>query len=85
MSGHHLPEMWGFLSRIDVGELSTRFTSITSARAARSQLKGLRDNADLRLVCINDDVERPSSVDEVNELLHKWFEEKWPLPAGWEA
>ncbi|KAK0436583.1 hypothetical protein EV421DRAFT_1831355 [Armillaria borealis] len=71
--------------RYVVGELATRFTSITTIGAARSQLKSLKDNADLRLVCINDDVERPSSVDEVNELLHKWFDEKWPLPAGWEA
>ncbi|KAK0201124.1 hypothetical protein DFS33DRAFT_1479637 [Desarmillaria ectypa] len=71
--------------RYVVGELATRFASITTVGAARSQLKGLRDNADLRLLCINDDVEKTSSVDKVNEILHQWFDEKWPSPAVWEA
>ncbi|KAK0462958.1 uncharacterized protein EV420DRAFT_1521921 [Desarmillaria tabescens] len=71
--------------RYVVGELATRFLSITTVGSARSQLKSLKDNADLRLVCINDDVEKPSSVDEVNEMLHQWFDEKWPVTAGWEA
>lgn len=71
--------------RYVVGELGTRFASITTVGSARSQLKSLKDNADLRLVCINDDLESPSSVVEVNDILHRFFEEKWPLPAVWEA
>jgi hypothetical protein len=41
------------------------------------------NNPNISLIVINDDIK--DTFEEADELMRRWLEKRWPIPAAWEA
>lgn len=65
------------------GDSPFYFSIIYNEVAAHQQFDQMDKNPNISLSAINDDIKE--KFEEADELMRRWFEKRWPIPAAWEA
>ena len=60
------------------------FERIVSGAQTGTILTKIDRTRDAALLCMNDDVARPTQDAEVSRRLREWFGKRWSRPAAWE-
>lgn len=62
-----------------LGDSPSRFVRLTSARQGEADLRAADRQANIALMCINDDLrDSPRMMEEADKALQAWFQKKWP-------
>jgi len=68
--------------RFVIGSTPSIFASVTNPSSARGVVRTIKDDREVALLCVNDDV--ISGEEEVDDIWAEWQENQWNQPAAWE-